>query len=292
MNDSLLAGEKITFAYDDHEVLRRVDIDLHRGDLVALLGPNGSGKTTLLKILCGILPPRGGRLSLDDSDLVAFHRREIARRIALVPQELIVPFAFTVREMVLLGRTPHIRPLFGESAYDRDAVEQVLELTETRALADRFFDELSGGERQRVVIAMALAQVLTDLQGFENSAGPGAVLLLDEPTVHLDINHQIEVLELIHRLNRERGLTVLATMHDLNLAALYFDRLVLLNDGCIITEGTPREVLSKERVESVFGADVLVQPHPAYADVPHIVLLPSNGNGREKSIKTAKSGPA
>jgi iron complex transport system ATP-binding protein len=284
VNETLLAGKMITFAYDEHAVLHDVDIELHRGDLVALLGPNGSGKTTLLKILCGILPPRGGRLSLDGSDLAAMRRREIARRIAMVPQELVVPFAFTVREMVLLGRTPHVRPLFGESAHDREAVEKALELTETGALADRFFDELSGGERQRVVIAMALAQVLTDLQGFENSAGLGAVLLLDEPTVHLDINHQIEVLELIHMLNRERGLTVLATMHDLNLASLYFDRLVLLNDGCIVTEGTPREVLSKERVQSVFGADVLIQAHPAFADVPHIVLLPSNGNGREKSM--------
>jgi iron complex transport system ATP-binding protein len=283
VNDPLLAGKDISFAYDDREVLHGVDLALHRGDLTALLGPNGSGKTTLLKILCAILPPRGGRLSLDGRDLGARHRREIARRIAIVPQELIVPFAFTVREMVMLGRTPHVRLLVGESAHDRDSVDKALELTETDALSDRYFDELSGGERQRVVIAMALAQVLTDLHGFENSAGLGSILLLDEPTVHLDINHQIEVLELVHTLNRERGLTVLATMHDLNLASLYFDRLVLLNDGCIVTEGTPREVLSKESVRSVFGADVLVQAHPAYADVPHIILLPSNGNGREKS---------
>lgn len=291
MNDPLLAGKDITFAYGDHEVLHGVDLALHRGDLAALLGPNGSGKTTLLKILCAILPPRGGHLCLDGRDLGARQRRETARRIAIVPQELIVPFAFTVREMVMLGRTPHVRLLVGESAHDREAVDKALKLTETDALADRYFDELSGGERQRVVIAMALAQVLTDLQGFEDSAGLGSILLLDEPTVHLDINHQIEVLELVHTLNRERGLTVLATMHDLNLASLYFDRLVLLNDGRIVTEGTPREVLSKERVQSVFGADVLVQEHPAYADVPHIVLLPSNGNGREKSGLKSVSGP-
>ena len=291
MNDPLLAGKGITFAYDDHEVLHGVDLALHHGDLAALLGPNGSGKTTLLKILCAILPPRGGQLSLDGRDLGAHPRREIARRIAIVPQELIVPFAFTVREMVLLGRTPHIRLLVGENAHDRDAVDRALELTETSALADRYFDELSGGERQRVVIAMALAQVLTDRQEFESSDGLGSLLLLDEPTVHLDINHQTEVLELVHALNRERGLTVLATMHDLNLAAVYFDRLILLNDGRIIAEGTPREVLSKERVQSVFGANVLVQPHPAYADVPHIVLLPSNGNGREKARPGAKISP-
>ena len=291
MNDSLLAGEKIMFAYGDHAILHGVDVDLHRGDLVALLGPNGSGKTTLLKILCGILPPRGGRLWLDGGDLAAIRRREIARRIALVPQELIAPFAFTAREMVSLGRTPHVRPLFGERARDRDAVEKALELTETRALSNRFFDELSGGERQRVVIAMALAQVLTDLQSSEKPEAVDAILLLDEPTVHLDINHQMEILELVYKLNRERGLTVLATMHDLNLASLYFDRLILLNEGHIITEGTPREVLSKERVESVFGADVLVQAHPAYSDVPHIVLLPSNGRGKEKSTERSRNRP-
>ncbi|HEX7594316.1 MAG TPA: heme ABC transporter ATP-binding protein [Anaerolineae bacterium] len=273
MNEPLLGADKITFAYDDHAVLRDVDIDLPRGALVALLGPNGSGKTTLLKILCGILPPRAGRVAWNGGNLAALKRREVARRIALVPQELIVPFAFTVRELVGLGRTPHVRPLFGEMARDRAAVEQAFELTETGTFADRFFGELSGGERQRVVIAMALAQVLGD-------SADDAVLLLDEPTVHLDINHQIEVLELIRKLNRERGLTVLATMHDLNLASLYFDRLILLNEGRVVTQGTPRQVLSKERVKDIFGAEVLIQAHPTHADVPHIVLLPTNGNGR------------
>ncbi len=273
MSDSLLVGEQITFAYNAHVVLRDVDVDLARGALVALLGPNGSGKTTLLKILCGILSPRAGRVAWNGGNLAALKRREVARRIALVPQELIVPFAFTVRELVGLGRTPHVRPLFGEMARDRAAVEQAFELTETGAFADRFLDELSGGERQRVVIAMALAQVLGD-------SADDAVLLLDEPTVHLDINHQIEVLELIRKLNRERGLTVLATMHDLNLASLYFDSLILLNEGRVVTQGTPRQVLSKERVKDIFGAEVLIQAHPTHADVPHIVLLPTNGNGR------------
>ena len=277
-----LSGKRIEFRYDRDAVLRGVAIALCRGDLVALLGPNGSGKTTLLKILCGILSPDAGRVAWDGGDLSALKRREIERRIALVPQELIVPFAFTVRELVGLGRTPHVRPLFGETARDRAAIDHALDLTETRAFADRFFDELSGGEQQRVVIAMALAQIVTD------AANLPAVLLLDEPTVHLDINHQIEVLELVHKLNRERGLTVLATMHDLNLAALYFDRLVLLNEGRVVTEGAPREVLSKERVEKVFGAPVLVQPHPAYASVPHVFLLPTNGNGAEKSEESRR----
>ncbi len=281
MKSDVLSGRGIEFAYNGHAVLHHVDIALRRGDFVALLGPNGSGKTTLLKILCGILTPRAGRVLIDGGDLAALKRRAIARRIALVPQELSVPFAFTVREMVSLGRTPHIRPLLGETLRDRAAVEQALELTGTRALADRFFGDLSGGERQRVVIAMALAQVLaTDLPGPEDLEDLNRVLLLDEPTVHLDINHQVEVLELIRKLNRERGLIVFATMHDLNLASLYFDRLILLNDGCVVTEGTPREVLSKERVENVFGTEVVIEAHPARAGAPHIILMPTNGHGK------------
>ncbi len=268
--NSLLSAQQVEFAYNGHAVLHQIDVSLERGGLVALLGPNGSGKTTLLKILNGILSPRAGRVTWDGTDLTTLKRREIARRIALVPQELNAPFAFTVREMVLLGRTPHVRPLVGETARDREAVETALKLTDTRALADRFFGDLSGGERQRVVIAMALAQA-------------PELLLLDEPTVHLDINHQIEVLELVRQLNRERGLTVLATMHDLNLASLYFDRLILLNKGCVMAEGTPQRVLSRERVEEVFGAEVMVQPHPSFESVPHIVLLPANRDGAQNS---------
>lgn len=267
MSQELLSARNVEFAYDSRQALHAVTLELRRGDLVALLGPNGSGKTTLLKILCGILSPRAGRVAWDGRELAQLNRREIARRIALVPQELNVPFAFTVWEMALLGRTPHVRPLLGESSVDRAAVARALDLTGTRAFASRFFNELSGGERQRVVIAMALAQNPT-------------VLLLDEPTVHLDINHQIEVLELIRKLNRECELTVLATMHDLNLASLYFDHLILLNEGRVVTEGAPHQVLSKERVEDVFRTEVVIEAHPTNANVPHIVLLPMNGNGK------------
>ncbi len=273
MENPFLAAQAVQFAYNGNPVLHDVDVSLRPGDLAALIGPNGSGKTTLLKILCGILAPQGGRVMWTERDLRAFSRREIAQRIALVPQELNVPFAFTVAEIVGLGRTPYIRPLVGESARDRAAVARALELTETRALASRFFGDLSGGEQQRVVIAMALAQILSDANGLS------PILLLDEPTVHLDINHQIQVLELVQMLNRERGLTILATMHDLNLASLYFDRLILLREGRIVTEGAPKQVLSKEQIQNVFGAEVVIAPHPT-RPVPQVVLLPTNGNGR------------
>jgi len=267
MSRVLLAANQMTFAYNDQPVLHEVDFALAPGELVALLGPNGSGKTTLLKTLCGILTPRAGRIKWNGVSLATMNRREVARRMALVPQELNVPFAFTVREMVTLGRTPYVRPLFGETARDHAAIERALELTDTGAFTHRVFGELSGGERQRVVIAMALAQ-------------EPQVLLLDEPTVHLDVHHQIEILELIRKLNRERGLTVLSTMHDMNLASLYFERLILLRAGRIVTQGLPREVLSQDLVRAVFGAEVLVQAHPTYANVPHVILLPTNGNGR------------
>lgn len=276
-DQALLAAHQVEFGYERHPVLHGVNVELSRGDLVALIGPNGSGKTTLLKLLCGILSPQEGRVAWQSRALAARDRRDLARRIALVPQELNIPFSFTVSEIVGLGRTPHLRVLVGESTRDRQAIARALELTDTQPLSDRYFQDLSGGEQQRVVIAMALAQI-------EPSGDSGStVLLLDEPTVHLDINHQIEILELVRTLNRDYGLTVLATMHDLNLASLYFDRLILLDQGRIITQGTPDHVLSREHVEGVFGTGVIVQSHPTRG-VPHIILLPSNGNGRHRKL--------
>lgn len=258
----LLWAKGVTFAYHDHgpAVLRQVDLALHRGDLVGLVGPNGSGKTTLLKVLSGLHAPQGGEVYLGGGRLRTLSRRQIGQRIAVVPQELQVPFSFTAREIVSMGRTPHMRPWLGETAADRAVVERVMEATETVEIAERPFNELSGGEQQRVIIGMALAQ-------------EPEVLLLDEPTVHLDINHQVEILELLVQLNRRRDLTVLATMHDLNLAALYFDRLVMLNGGRIVAEGTPEEVLRAERIADVFQAKVQVQPHPTRPR-PQVVVLP------------------
>lgn len=259
---SLLSAEKISFAYANAPTLFDIDFALDGGALRALLGPNGSGKTTLLKILTGILPPGQGIVKYQGADLKTMTRRDIAKRIALVPQELNMQFGFSVRQMVMLGRTPHVSALGGPSKNDRDVVERVMEMTEIRDMHERIITELSGGEQQRVVIAMALAQ-------------EPQVLLLDEPTVHLDINHQIEILDLVRKLNRERGLTVLATMHDLNLAALYFDDLVLLERGRIVAQGAPAQVLSAERIREVFNANVLIQPHPARSDSPQVILLPT-----------------
>ena len=262
VDDAVIALEAkgIDFSYYNGSILKEIDLQLWQGELVGLIGPNGSGKTTLIRVLSGLISPKRGSVRLDGEVLTHFNRRQIARRIAVVPQELTVPFAFTVQEMVMLGRSPHVRPLAGASAHDRQVVEQKMTLTDTLELASRPFNELSGGEKQRVIIAMALAQ-------------EAEILLLDEPTVHLDISHQVEILELIKRLNRQQGLTVLAIIHDLNLAALYFDRLLLLNSGRIVASGTPGQVLCEERIRQVFQTNVQVQEHPTYF-TPQVIILP------------------
>lgn len=256
----MLSIRDLDFSYGNGLVLRGLELAVRPGEMVGVLGPNGSGKTTLLRLASGVLPPLSGRIEVDGREVSRYHRRQLARTLAVVPQEVHVPFAFTVLDMVLLGRTPFL-PAFGsESDEDLAVARRCLELTETLDLAHRTFNELSGGERQRVVLAMALAQ-------------EPRLLLLDEPTVHLDVAHQLQVLDLVRRLNREEGLTVVATMHDLNLAALYFPRLVLLSRGRLVADGSPRDVLQPDRLEAVFGGRVLVQQHPTH-DVPHVVVVP------------------
>jgi len=260
--DSLaLQAVDVDFSYYDGLVLQDVSLELREGDLVGLIGPNGSGKTTLIRVLSGLLTPKRGHVYLDGRDIRELSRRQIARRVAVVPQGVAMPFAFTVYEMVMLGRTPHVRPLVGVGPRDREVVREAMALTDTEHLAQRLFYELSAGEQQRVIVAMALAQ-------------EPQILLLDEPTVHLDIVHQMEILELVKGLNREKHLTVLAAMHDLNLAALYFDRLVLLNEGRVIAMGTPAQVLREESIRHVFRARVRVQDHPT-REVPQVIVLPA-----------------
>ncbi len=240
----LLDMQGITFGYDRQPLLYDVHFQVHAGEMVGLLGPNGSGKTTLLRLISGVLRPQEGVVTLDGRDARAWGRREIARRVAVVPQEMHVPFAFSVEELVSLGRTPYLNLLGSGTQEDRRIVREALKSADIEPLAGRYFNELSGGERQRVTVAMALAQ-------------RPALLLLDEPTSHLDIKYQIELLELVQRLNRETGVTVIAAMHDLNLAARYFPRLVLFQRG-IVADATPAEVLEPHLLQRVYGVNVQV----------------------------------
>ncbi len=255
-----LQVQRVFFSYLDGLVLHDISLSIKAGEMVGLLGPNGSGKTTLIKLASGVLKPDQGEIKLDGSSLSQLSRKSIARSVAVVPQQFNIPFAFTTAEVVMLGRTPFLRAFAEESEIDKQLVSNALELVGISGLRERRFDELSGGERQKVILAMALAQ-------------QPKLLLLDEPTVHLDITHQVEILELVRRLNVERGLTIIAAMHDLNLASLYFDRLVLLKEGRVSVDGTPAQVLTEARIREVFSALVKVEPHPV-TGVPHIVIMP------------------
>jgi iron complex transport system ATP-binding protein len=257
---SRLVMKDISFSYLDGFSLRQVSLTAEGGEMVALLGPNGSGKTTLIKLAAGVLTPKRGEVLLEGTSLKKLSRKEVARRVAVVPQYFNMPFAFTVAEIVLLGRTPFIKAFSGEGERDHSIARRAMELTGIEQFSRRAFNELSGGERQKAILAMALAQ-------------EPKLLLLDEPTAHLDINHQVEILELVKRLNREQGVTVLGAMHDLNLAALYFDRLVLLKEGAIFADGLPSAVLTEGIIHHVFGASVHIGQHPS-AEVPHVTVIP------------------
>ncbi len=241
----MIAAEGVYAGYGGREVLRGVDLALGPGSLVALVGPNGAGKSTLLRCLAGLMRPARGRVTLDGTDLGSLDRARIARRIAVVPQASETIFPFTVREIVALGRTARLGALALARPSDAQAVDRALEDLELTALADRGIDEVSGGERQRAVLAMALAQ-------------EGDVLLLDEPTVHLDPAHQQATLELIRRLARYRSVAALAVLHDLNLASALADRVVVLHDGRVVAAGPPLEVMTAAHVAAVFGPGLVV----------------------------------
>ena len=242
--DILLEVNGITFGYEHEPLLYNVHMQVRKGEMVGLLGPNGSGKTTLLRLVSGVLRPQQGSIILDGRELQDWGRRGVAQRIAVVPQELHVPFAYTVEQLVSLGRTPFVNLLSSSGRQDTIIVQDAMRAADVVTLAGRIFNELSGGERQRVMVAMALAQ-------------QPELLLLDEPTSHLDIRYQIEILELVQRLNRERGVTVIAAMHDLNLAARYFPRLLLFQRG-VVADAGPAEVLEPGLLKRVYGVDVQV----------------------------------
>ena len=243
-----LVTRGIRAGYRDRDVLRGVDLVAREGELVAIIGPNGAGKSTLLRVLAGLIVPTAGRVTIGGADVNTMDRRTVARRIAVVPQVFETLFPFTVREIVALGRTARLGPLGVLGQEDARAVMRALEELAATDLADRRIDRISGGERQRAVLAMALAQETE-------------VLLLDEPTAHLDPAHQRATLEHVARLARERQLAVVAVLHDLNLASALATRIVVMDDGSIVRDGDPREVLTATLVREVFGAGLDVITH-------------------------------
>jgi iron complex transport system ATP-binding protein len=241
--------ESAYFSYPRREVFRELSLSLEEGEILSLIGPNSSGKTTLLKLMDGLLEPQRGKVFLDGEELDRLSRSRVAKRVAVVPQEMEVPFLFTVAEIVLMGRAPYLGRFGWETRKDLDIALEAMALTDVAELEERMFAELSQGEKQRVSMARALAQE------------PG-VILLDEPASHLDINHQVEIHELIRRLNLEKNLTVLNISHDLNLAAEYSHRIALLHRGSIYALGTPSTVITEENIRRVYETTVMVEKNP------------------------------
>jgi len=239
----------LTAGYGDREVLHGVSIDLHAGELLAIVGPNGAGKSTLLKILGGALRPWSGSVDLEGRPLAEYDRRAIARRLAMVAQENLVAFRFSVLEIVLMGRAPHLGAFHFETRHDLEIAHAALERFDLIGLARRPIQELSGGERKRVFLARALAQ-------------DPHVALLDEPTAFLDLRHVAEIFGRLRELRTERGLAVVATLHDLNAAALHADRVLLMKDGATAGYGTPEEVFTADNLRAVYETDVYVGRNP------------------------------
>jgi len=248
----------LSFAYDNDTILKDIHMEIHSGEFIGILGANGSGKSTLLKNLYGILTPDSGKATLDGKNLLTMGKKEIASRVGVVSQENHIPFSFTVEEIVAMGRTPHKKLFQGDNKKDKEIIQNALRRFGLLDMAKRDYRQLSGGEKQRVLLARVVAQ-------------ESDFLFLDEPTNHLDIGYQIQFFDLVKQL----GITVLAAIHDLNMAALYCDRIYTLKEGTVHSSGTPQEILTSETIYQLFNVRSFVD----YNDVMKclsISFLPGN----------------
>jgi iron complex transport system ATP-binding protein len=252
-----LEARNVQFLYNTNRIIRDISMSLDQGAFLGIIGPNGAGKSTMLRLLCGILKPRQGTISLFGEELSSQSQKSIAQKIAFVPQETHFALDFSVQEIVQMGRYPYKRPFEREDHQDRSAIEEALRAAYVWDLRKRPINSLSSGERQRAVIARALAQL-------------PKVLLLDEPTSHLDLHHQFAIMELLKKLNKQ-GISIAVVHHDLNLASLYCKSLILMHKGQIHTRGTPNELLNEDTIKQVYGTHVRIVRHPD-KDVPQIFL--------------------
>lgn len=259
--ERLVNVENLDFSYGDRKVLNRICASFRPGMVYGLLGPNGSGKTTLLKNIASIYKPEKNAVYINGRDITNMTPPEIAKKMALVPQSTHIDFDFTVEDIVMMGRTPHIKGFSNETDEDREIVKWALETVRAGHLKDRSIKSISGGELQRVVIARALAQKTP-------------IILLDEPVSQLDIHHQLSIMETITKLAHEQNLTVVTVLHDLNLAAEYCDIIYLLKDGEIMCGGSPKEVLTYDIIENVYDIVCLVYENPV-SKKPHIIPVRS-----------------
>ncbi|NOX96798.1 MAG: ABC transporter ATP-binding protein [Nitrospirae bacterium] len=266
----ILRVSGLVCGYGEEEVLKGISFSVAEGSFLGIIGPNGSGKTTLFRCITRVLKPYRGEIFYKGKSLNRIPRRELAREVAVLPQMLSIPFPCSVEEFVLMGRFPYLGRLERGKRADLEMVEKAMVLTDILPLRERRVSELCGGERQRVILAQALAQ-------------EPELLLLDEPTSHMDIGHQIEILDLLRKLNREKKITVIMVSHDLNLAGEYCERLILLKEGTIYQKGSPAEVLSYVHIEAVYETVVLVENNPL-SGKPYIILV----SGEERAIEKGK----
>jgi len=257
--DALLKIGNLSGGYGKEFIIKDIFFEIKRGDFLGIIGPNGSGKSTLLRLMSRVLTPEKGKIALEEKDINNMDLKEFCRKVAFVPQDTLINFSFSVEEIVLMGRIPHLKRLQFETKTDFLIAQNALSLTDTLYLKEKDIDELSAGERQRVIIAKALTQ-------------EPILLLLDEPTSHLDIGHQIQILDLLRKLNREKNLTIVMVLHDLNLASEYCNRIILLNEGRIFKEGNPYEVLTYQNIETVYKTIVVVNKNPISLK-PYVVLV-------------------
>jgi iron complex transport system ATP-binding protein len=266
----MLKVEEIHARYGDTKILEDICFSAKEGRLLGIIGPNGSGKTTLLKVISSIIKPEIGTVILDNFDIVRMKKRDIAKKMAVVPQESSTSFSFTAIEVVLMGRTPHLKRFETEDSKDFEIARRCMRMTDCLNLAERPIDELSGGELQKVIIARALAQ-------------EPKILLMDEPTSHLDIKNQIEILDLMKKL-ADDGLTVISVLHDINMAARYCDELILLKDGKIVSAGITEDVLTTKNIKNVFGISVSIKRDPLTGSFS-LSIIPERKQKIKKPLK-------
>jgi iron complex transport system ATP-binding protein len=256
---ALLEIKNISFGYHNTEILQNVSFSVQKGDFLGIVGPNGAGKTTLFKLISKLLKPWQGNIIYEGKNLENIPLEKLAKKTAVIPQILETPFSFTVEEFVLMGRFPHLKKFQSIQKEDLQITEQSLKLADVYHLKSHKLSQLSGGERQRVILAQGFAQT-------------PRLLLLDEPTAHLDITHQTRILDLLKRLNKEQGLTVIVVLHDLNLASEYCNRVILLKEGRLFQEGQPQDIFTYANIEKVYNTVVVVEKNPI-SSKPYILLV-------------------
>ena len=262
-----ITAKNLNHSFGENIVLRNVSFHVPKRDFFIIIGPNGSGKTTLMKIISGILKPQNGELKILNRSIDQYHRKALARTIAFVPQMTFADFPFTVTEIVLMGRSPYLGMLGLEGENDLEIANQAIAFTGLENLAHRKLDQLSGGEQQRVFIARAICQ-------------EPDIILLDEPTASLDLAYQVRVMDLMEKLKTEKGITIVMVSHDVNLAAMYADHLLLLHNGHVMCQGLPNEVITYQTLEAAYGCTLLVDESPL-GKSPRVTLVPRKYSIRE-----------